>query len=160
MAGNVKAKKPPFHEFEAEFIALLGKRNASLNLRWVFRQNLALSHPPGCREHMIYFQTFKPETTRERLIAFYGKYADTMDFIGAEVLISEQSYTLCALLFDPWNLQDDEGDVLHEAQGYGFAVSDGYRHYREVFSRGEWLRKYWLQSRNLSGLDFVPRYRP
>ncbi len=151
--------KPDFDDFETEFKSLLKARNASQNLRWVFRQNLALAHPPGSRAHKIYFQTFSPEIDRGKLAAFYREYADGLNFIGAEALVYEKQFTLCALLDDPWNLEEDAGDVFHSGKGYGFAVQDGYKHYQEIADKYQWWVKYLLQSRTLSGLDFVPKYR-
>lgn len=152
-------KKPKFDDFENELTSLLGDRQASLNLRWVFRQNLALSHVPQSTEFKIYFQTFSPAISRDKVAVFYRRYADALEFIGAEVLAYEQQYTLCALLFDPWDVQEDDGDVFHEDQGYGFALQRGYSHYQEVTDRYEWWFKHLFQSRRLSGLDFVLRYK-
>ena len=122
----------------------------SNRVRWVFRENLALTGPsePG-GEFGIVFQTESPSVTQEDVAAIYTRHIEEPEIV-LQLLVAARDFSLCTLLFDSYEVEEDRP---REELGVYFDI-EPYRHFREVFSPGK-LR----QSKALSGLDFVPLFR-
>lgn len=70
-----------------------------------------------------------------------------------QLLVADAAYSVCTLAFDPW--ESEEEDFCAEDDVY-YSIDDPYSESEAITSKGVWLRHRATQSKNLSGLDFIP----
>jgi hypothetical protein len=131
----------------------MDKRGLSPNLRWVFRENLCLDLPkPEDKEFRIGFQTRLNPVTEEDVRLVYDQVSRTENPLVFEGLVQAEQFTLCTLLGDPWQVDDD---VYVPEWDLYFFLKGPYRLWEEIIDENEWRARKKRESKNLSGLDYV-----
>ncbi len=152
-----KGKRPPFAKAMARWRQLIGDRGLSPNMKWIFREHLCLEpHRKGEEEERrrrISFQTQFPPVTEDDVRDMYASLVESKTPIVFMVMVQTGSYTLCTLLGDEYRA---DNDVYEEEWDLYFFLKEPYRLFEEIADKGGWKRRKRRESKDLSGLDYIP----
>ena len=151
------ASRPSFETVINFWRGLLAERNLSLNIRWVFRENLCLKRKRGPNQtFLIAFQTFMPRVVESDARLVYESAVGWNNPIMFETVVRSPDHTVCTISADCSGSEDEYDEAKYEKDwALCFNAEDGYASSEEVFEKKRWYLRKLFEDDHPSGLDYV-----